>query len=53
MTMNLMAPIVVNLRTRQARQVMLENSGYSMKEAVPRKASGEAVGGAAAATSSQ
>lgn len=54
MTMNLMAPIVVNLRTRQARQVMLENSGYSMKESVPRKAStGEAVGEAAKASTPQ
>ena len=45
MTMNLMAPIVVNLRTRKARQVMLENSAYSVKEAVPRK---QAAGAAAA-----
>jgi len=54
MTMNLMAPIVVNLRTRQARQVMLENSGYSMKESVPRKASAtEAAGEAAKASTPQ
>ena len=38
MTMNLMAPIVVNLKTRRARQVMLENSGYSVRTAIPRKA---------------
>lgn len=38
MTMNLMAPIVVNMRARKARQVMLENSGYSVREAIPRKA---------------
>lgn len=37
MTMNLMAPIVVNLKTRRARQVMLENSGYSVRAAIPRK----------------
>lgn len=37
MTMNLMAPIVVNLKTRRARQVMLENSGYSVRTAIPRK----------------
>ena len=38
MTMNLMAPILVNLRTRKARQVMLENSAYSVREPIPRKA---------------
>jgi flagellar assembly factor FliW len=38
MTMNLMAPIIVNLRTRRARQVMLENSAYSVREPIPRKA---------------
>jgi flagellar assembly factor FliW len=37
MTMNLMAPIIVNLRTRKARQVMLENSAYSVREPIPRK----------------
>lgn len=37
MTINLMAPIVVNLKTRRARQVMLENSGYSVRAAIPRK----------------
>jgi flagellar assembly factor FliW len=39
MTMNLMAPIVVNLKARKARQVMLENSSYSVREPIPRKAS--------------
>ena len=39
MTMNLMAPVVVNLKTNRARQVMLENSNYSVRAAVPRKAS--------------
>ncbi len=37
MTMNLMAPIVVNLKQRRARQVVLENSGYSVRAAVPRR----------------
>jgi flagellar assembly factor FliW len=40
MTMNLMAPIVVNMKARKARQVMLENSGYSVKEPIPRKTAG-------------
>jgi flagellar assembly factor FliW len=38
MTMNLMAPIVVNMRSGKARQVMLENSAYSVREPIPRKA---------------
>jgi flagellar assembly factor FliW len=38
MTMNLMAPIVVNLKTRRARQVVLDGSNYSVKEPIPRKA---------------
>jgi flagellar assembly factor FliW len=37
MTMNLMAPIVLNLKSRRARQVMLENSPYSVRTAIPRK----------------
>lgn len=37
MTMNLMAPIILNLKTRRARQVMLENSSYSVRTPVPRK----------------
>lgn len=37
MTMNLMAPIVLNLKTRRARQVMLENSNYSVRTAIPRR----------------
>jgi flagellar assembly factor FliW len=41
MTMNLLAPVVVNLKTRRARQVMLENSGYSVREAIPRKETAE------------
>jgi flagellar assembly factor FliW len=37
MTVNLMAPIIVNLRTRRARQVLLDNSSYSVREPIPRK----------------
>ncbi|MGZ3504185.1 MAG: flagellar assembly protein FliW [Vulcanimicrobiaceae bacterium] len=37
MTMNLLAPVIINLKTRRARQVMLENSGYSVREPIPRK----------------
>jgi flagellar assembly factor FliW len=37
MSMNLMAPIILNLKTRRARQIMLENSPYSVRTAVPRK----------------
>ena len=37
MTMNLLAPVIINLKTRRARQVMLENSGYSVRERIPRK----------------
>jgi flagellar assembly factor FliW len=37
MSMNLMAPIVVNLKTRRARQVMLESSGYGVRTPIPRK----------------
>lgn len=37
MTMNLMAPIIINLRARRARQVMLENSKYVVNEPIPRK----------------
>jgi flagellar assembly factor FliW len=37
MTMNLMAPIVMNLKIRRARQVMLENSPYSVRTPIPRR----------------
>jgi flagellar assembly factor FliW len=37
LSVNLLAPIVMNLRTRKARQVPLENSGYSAREPLPRK----------------
>jgi len=42
MTMNLFAPVVVNLRTRKARQVVLENSGFSVRQPVPRTVQTEA-----------
>lgn len=38
MTMNLGAPIVVNLRTRKAMQVSLNDDRYSVREPIPRKA---------------
>ncbi|HEY8312732.1 MAG TPA: flagellar assembly protein FliW [Candidatus Baltobacteraceae bacterium] len=37
MTMNLIAPVIVNLKTRRGRQIMLENSGYAVREPIPRK----------------
>jgi flagellar assembly factor FliW len=37
MTMNLVAPIVVNLRTRKAAQVTLDGTPYSVREPIPRK----------------
>lgn len=37
MTMNLFAPIVINLRTQMGRQVVLENSGFSVRQPIPRK----------------
>jgi flagellar assembly factor FliW len=37
MTMNLRAPIVVNLRTRKAVQVSLDDDRYSNAEPIPRK----------------
>lgn len=37
MTMNLMAPIVINLKNRRARQIMLDNSNYSVRTPMPRK----------------
>lgn len=38
MTMNLFAPLVINLRTRRGRQIVLENSGFSVRQPIPRKA---------------
>ncbi len=37
MTMNLMAPILVNLRITKGRQIMLDGSSYSTREPIPRK----------------
>ncbi len=37
MTMNLLAPVVVNLQTRTGRQVTLETGGYSVRTPIPRK----------------
>ncbi|MDQ2680789.1 MAG: flagellar assembly protein FliW [Candidatus Eremiobacteraeota bacterium] len=37
MTMNLLAPVVVNLKTRRGRQIMLENSSYPVRQPIPRK----------------
>jgi flagellar assembly factor FliW len=39
MTMNLLAPIVLNLKTRRARQIMLENSPYSIHTPIPLEGS--------------
>jgi flagellar assembly factor FliW len=36
MSINLLAPVVINLRTRRGRQIMLENSSYSVREPMPR-----------------
>ncbi|MFN2461314.1 MAG: flagellar assembly protein FliW [Candidatus Velthaea sp.] len=36
MTINLLAPVVINLRTRTARQVMLESQRYSVRTPIPR-----------------
>lgn len=44
MTMNLLAPIVVNLRTRIGRQVTLETGGYSVRMPIPRKAPPDGAG---------
>jgi flagellar assembly factor FliW len=37
LTINLLAPIVFNLRTRVARQIMLEDCDYSVRTPIPRK----------------
>jgi flagellar assembly factor FliW len=36
MTVNLLAPLVFNLRSKIARQVMLEDSSYSVRATIPR-----------------
>ena len=38
MTINLMAPVIINLRTHKGRQIMLDSSNYSPRESLPRKA---------------
>ena len=44
MTMNLLAPIVVNLRTKTGRQITLETGGYSVRTPIPRKPPAPAAG---------
>ncbi len=44
MTMNLMAPVIINLKTRRGRQVMLDNSNYSVRAPIPRKLHAETQG---------
>jgi flagellar assembly factor FliW len=53
MTMNLLAPIVVNLRSRRARQIMLETSGYSVKEPMPQKSADSTDGAGTPAATAQ
>lgn len=36
-TVNLLAPIVINLQTRVGRQVMLENQQYSVRTPIPQR----------------
>lgn len=38
MTMNLLAPIIINLKTHIGRQIMLEGTEYSIRTPIPRKA---------------
>jgi len=40
MTINLLAPVVINLKTRVGRQVALENQRYSVRTPIPRKPAG-------------
>lgn len=44
MTMNLLAPIVVNLHTKTGRQITLETGGYSVRTPIPRKPPAPAAG---------
>jgi len=39
-TINLLAPIVINIKTRIGRQVTLENSGYSVRTPIPIRVDG-------------
>jgi flagellar assembly factor FliW len=43
-TVNLLAPVVINLRTRIGRQVILETGGYSVRTAIPRRRRAAAAG---------
>jgi flagellar assembly factor FliW len=43
MTINLLAPLVINLKTRTARQITLENQRYSVRTPIPRTAVSEEV----------
>ena len=36
LTMNLLAPVVINLKRRRARQVMLEGTSYGVHQPIPR-----------------
>jgi flagellar assembly factor FliW len=36
MTINLLAPVVINLKTRVGRQITLENQAYSVRTPIPR-----------------
>jgi len=38
MTINLLAPVVINLKTRMGRQITLENQTYSVQTPIPRRA---------------
>ena len=44
MTMNLLAPVIINLRTRVGRQITLETGGYSVRTPIPRKAAATPAG---------
>jgi flagellar assembly factor FliW len=39
-TINLLAPVIINLETRLARQVTLENQRYSVRTPLPRRLGG-------------
>lgn len=51
MSMNLLAPVIINLKTRRGRQITLDGSDYAVRTPVPRKVAAteamEAVEGAA------
>jgi flagellar assembly factor FliW len=38
MSINLLAPVVINLKSRVGRQITLENQRYSIRTPIPRKA---------------